>query len=148
MSLRFNQHRREMRRSIPELEDNAQKVLATVPRLFRTVVENKLEVNPRVVATLPRDGHMADRAMLIETVIMLVTGSISPESSYGLPTKRLVADVQKRLRSQGPFIHQPMALNRALPVHQGLRSSVRSFGNTVCASMTPQTTHWDSGRHR
>ncbi|KAF5648227.1 uncharacterized protein FTJAE_1441 [Fusarium tjaetaba] len=70
MSLRFDQHRREMRRSIPELEDNAQRVSATVPRLYRTVVENKLEVNPRVVATLPRDGHMADRAMLIETVII------------------------------------------------------------------------------
>ncbi|KAF5693722.1 hypothetical protein FDENT_1791 [Fusarium denticulatum] len=43
MSLRFNQHRREMRRSIPELEDNAQRVSATVPRLYRTVVENNLE---------------------------------------------------------------------------------------------------------
>ncbi|KAF5702730.1 hypothetical protein FGLOB1_9447 [Fusarium globosum] len=121
MSLRFDQHRRELRRTIPELEEKAKKASTNVPRFYRTVVENKLEAHPRVVATLPRDGHLAAHAMLIETVIMIMTGSVSEESSNGLPTKDIVADIQEQLAFEGRLRYQPKTLNRALPVRQGFR---------------------------
>ncbi|KAM0212816.1 hypothetical protein ACHAQD_009678, partial [Fusarium lateritium] len=125
MSLRFDQHRREMGRTIPELEEKARKVSMNVPMFYRTVIENDLIAHPRVVATLPRDSHMAARAMLIETVIMLITGSVSEESSQGLPTQALVAEVKRDLSYEGSFKYQPQALNRALPARQGFRASVR-----------------------
>ncbi|KAM0085154.1 hypothetical protein ACKRZS_002597 [Fusarium odoratissimum] len=125
MSIRFDQHRRELRRTIPEHEEKAKKASISVPRFYRTVVENKLEAHPRVVATLPRDGHLAARAMLIETVIMLMTGSVSGESSHGLPTKDMVADIQEQLVFEGRLRHQPKTLNRALPARQGFRVNVR-----------------------
>ncbi|KAF5529882.1 hypothetical protein FNAPI_13722 [Fusarium napiforme] len=129
MSLRFDQHRRELRRTIPELEEKANKASTNVPRFYRTVVENELEAHPRVVATLPRDGNMAAHAMLIETVIMIMTGSVSEESSYGLPTKDMVADIQEQLAFEGRLRYQPKTLNRALPVRQGFRSNVRVSRN-------------------
>lgn len=127
MSLRFDQHRREMGRTIPELEEKARKVSMNIPRFYRTVVEGDLVAHPRVVATIPRDSHMAARAMLIETVIMLITGSVSEESSYGLPTQALVANIQRQLSYEGPLKYQPKALNRALPVRQGFRAGVRIY---------------------
>ncbi|KAG5752553.1 hypothetical protein H9Q70_004826 [Fusarium xylarioides] len=140
MSLRFDQHRRELRRTIPELEEKANKASTNVPRFYRTVVENKLEAHPRVVATLPRDGDMAAHAMLIETVIMIMTGSVSKESSNGLPTKDMVADIQEQLAFEGRLRYQPQTLNRALPVRQGFRvnackrSEVYDFERTILES--------------
>ncbi|KAF5542386.1 hypothetical protein FPHYL_11570 [Fusarium phyllophilum] len=145
MSLRFDQHRRELRRTIPELEEKAKKASTNVPRFYRTVVENKLEAHPRVVATLPRDGHLAAHAMLIETVIMIMTGSVSEESSNGLPTKDIVADIQEQLAFEGRLRYQPKTLNRALPVRQGFRVNVRVSKN--CQSCENNSSNYKLGFH-
>ncbi|EKJ76133.1 hypothetical protein FPSE_03608 [Fusarium pseudograminearum CS3096] len=64
--------------------------------------------------------QMAPLAMLIETVIMLLTGSVSSDSIYGLPTANLVANIERKLAIEGCLIYQPKALNRALPVWQNV----------------------------
>ncbi|KAF4954374.1 hypothetical protein FGADI_5314 [Fusarium gaditjirri] len=145
MSLRFDQHRRELSRTLAELQEKAKKSSTNVPRFYRTVVEHNLEAHPRVVATLPRDSELAGLAMLIETVIMLMTGSVSEESSYGLPTRDIVADIQEQLSYEGRLKHQPMTLNRALPAHQGFRSNVRVFRK--CELCEHNSSNYTTGFH-
>ncbi|RGP70528.1 hypothetical protein FLONG3_7400 [Fusarium longipes] len=88
-------------RTIPELEEKAQIVSLNVPRFYRTVVEGGLEAHPRVVAVLPRDNQQGPVAMLIETVVMLVTGSVTSESNYGFTTQKMVADIERQLATKG-----------------------------------------------
>ncbi|KPA39898.1 hypothetical protein FLAG1_07246 [Fusarium langsethiae] len=71
-----------------------------------TVIEDDLVASPRVIATLPRDE-----------------GSVSVESSQGLPSQGLVADIQHCL--EGSLKYQPRVLNKALPARQGFKAGVR-----------------------
>ncbi|KAJ4311180.1 hypothetical protein N0V84_010574 [Fusarium piperis] len=111
MSIRFDQHSREMRRTIPELQEKADKCSVNIPRFYESVVKGKLQAHPRVVAVLQRDSHMAALATLIETVVMLLTGSVSPESSIGQPTLDIVIEITREL--QGTLTFQPKPLNKA-----------------------------------